>query len=238
MIGKVIGGGFGLLLGGLFGSSLLGLMLGIWLGHRFDCGLAALLKESGVWQFGFNQTHSDAQQIFFDVTFSVMGHLAKSDGVVSAREIQTAEQMMARLNMGVVARKAAMEAFRRGKQPGFDCDAACLQFRTMAQHHVALIQLFLDIQLQVALADGPMSAQKKRLFNRICSHLNVASPHFNQRQYQRQTGSQTTSGPTLTHAYRLLEVKPDASDDAVKKAYRKQMSAHHPDRLMAKGLPE
>ena len=43
---------------------------------------------------------------------------------------------------------------------------------------------------------------------------------------------------TLEDAYAILEVSPQASDREVKKAYRLLMSRHHPDKLVAKGLPE
>ena len=36
----------------------------------------------------------------------------------------------------------------------------------------------------------------------------------------------------------VLGVSPDASDDDVKRAYRRLMNRHHPDKLVAKGLPE
>ena len=35
-----------------------------------------------------------------------------------------------------------------------------------------------------------------------------------------------------------LEVSARASDQEVTKAYRRQMSRHHPDKLVANGLPE
>ncbi|MDD2843100.1 MAG: DnaJ domain-containing protein, partial [Tolumonas sp.] len=41
----------------------------------------------------------------------------------------------------------------------------------------------------------------------------------------------------LRDAYAILGVSADVSDADAKKAYRKQMSQHHPDKLVAKGLP-
>jgi DnaJ like chaperone protein len=39
-------------------------------------------------------------------------------------------------------------------------------------------------------------------------------------------------------AYAILNLSPDASDKQVKQNYRRLMSQHHPDKLVAKGLPE
>jgi DnaJ like chaperone protein len=45
-------------------------------------------------------------------------------------------------------------------------------------------------------------------------------------------------GMQLNAAYQILEVDPKASDEEVAKAYRRQLSKHHPDKLKANGLPD
>ncbi|MGH8297591.1 MAG: DnaJ domain-containing protein, partial [Steroidobacteraceae bacterium] len=42
----------------------------------------------------------------------------------------------------------------------------------------------------------------------------------------------------LDQAYKVLEAAPGDSDQDVVKAYRRQLSRHHPDKLKANGLPE
>jgi DnaJ like chaperone protein len=43
---------------------------------------------------------------------------------------------------------------------------------------------------------------------------------------------------SIADAYAILEIGSNSSDKEVKKAYRRMMSRHHPDKLVAKGLPE
>ncbi|HEX6927666.1 MAG TPA: DnaJ domain-containing protein, partial [Gammaproteobacteria bacterium] len=50
--------------------------------------------------------------------------------------------------------------------------------------------------------------------------------------------SRERAEPSLSDAYAVLGVDRTASDAEVKKAYRRLMSQHHPDKLAAKGLPE
>lgn len=67
---------------------------------------------------------------------------------------------------------------------------------------------------------------------------------YQQQGYQQQSGGgyqgarQSSSGPTLEDAYRVLGVSANDEREVVKRAYRKLMNEHHPDKLVAKGLPE
>src|SRR6185312_15409084 len=47
-----------------------------------------------------------------------------------------------------------------------------------------------------------------------------------------------SSGARLSDAYRVLDIAVTATNEEVVKAYRRQMSRHHPDKLVANGLPE
>jgi DnaJ-domain-containing protein 1 len=49
------------------------------------------------------------------------------------------------------------------------------------------------------------------------------------------TGGRAPAGMQLAAAYQILEVDPKASDEDVAKAYRRQLSKHHPDKLKANG---
>lgn len=60
--------------------------------------------------------------------------------------------------------------------------------------------------------------------------------------YQQQNSNyqhyQPTSGPTVEDAYKVLGVTASDDQKTIKRAYRKLMNEHHPDKLVSKGLPE
>ena len=58
------------------------------------------------------------------------------------------------------------------------------------------------------------------------------------RQAGAQGAGRASAERALSECYAELEIGADASDQEVTKAYRRQMSRHHPDKLVARGLPE
>ncbi len=241
LIGLVFGGPFGALFGGL---------IGYWL----DSQQRRQLMRSA--QARTRQGRAQAQSAFFRATFMVMGRVAKSDGLVSQSEIDVATALMSRMGLTQEQRREAIGLFNQGKEPGSDIESALSAFRRVADG--SLTQIFLEIQLQAAYAGGqPISAAERAVLKHVCSMLGVsnftfevihqrflAQQSFHSRQQQWRQGSHSyrqqsvqTERYSLDKAYGVLGVKADASDAEVKKSYRRLMSQHHPDKLVAKGLP-
>ncbi len=228
--GKIIGGGFGFLMGGPLGA-----LLGASFGHQFDKGISGL----GDLDVGDPQR---TQAAFFTACFSIMGHLAKADGHVSKAEISLAQQVMGQMNLDPEQRKAAIELFNQGKQDDFPLDEVLEQFRQECHRRRNLIQMFMEILISTAMADGKIDSAEKQVLLHIGGKLN-----FDQAQLEQLinmvSAQHSYAGPqsgqaSLEDAYALLGVSSSASDAEVKKAYRRLMSQHHPDKLVSKGLPE
>jgi len=234
--GKLIGGAFGFMLGGPLGA-----VLGAAFGHQFDKGLGGLERlEQGAATDGGTER---VQLAFFTATFSVMGHLAKADGRVSRDEIALAEAVMERMGLEPAMREAAVRLFDQGKQDNFPLDDVLDQFRREASRRRNLFRMFLEIQLQAALADGVIHAAERRMLERICDRLGLPRAElealeamFRAEQHHQKT--RPTQRPAVADAYAILGVQETADEAEIKKAYRRLMSRHHPDKLVAKGLPE
>lgn len=236
--GKVLGGTFGFMLGGPLGA-----LLGAVLGHQFDKGVRGGYGAAAGFDVGDQER---IQTAFFTATFSVMGHLAKVDGRVSKEEIEMARAVMAQMDLAPELRQAAIKLFAEGKRPDFPIEEVLEQFRRECHRRHTLMQLFIEIQLHAAYADGVMDPAEKNLLLRISEHLGFSRRDYErleamaraERHYAGWAGGRRPARATLKDAYAILNISRDASDAEVKKAYRRLMNQHHPDKLVAKGLPE
>ena len=218
-LGFVFGGPIGAMIGAALGGNL---DRGIKMGDRFDTG---------------NQER--VQAAFFTTTFSVMGHVAKADGHVSTQEISAAKNIMAQMQLSAEQRKAAIKFFDQGKTDDFPLEEILHQFKKECHGRRNLIQMFVEIQIATALADGKVDDSEKRVLYVIGKILGFSKSQidhlFNMANAQKASVSDSL---TLTQAYKILGITKDSSEAEVKKAYRRLMSQHHPDKLVAKGLPD
>lgn len=237
--GKIVGGAFGFMLGGPLGA-----VLGAAMGHNFDRGLSGMPK--GGHFGGFTQGDRERiQTAFFTATFSVMGRLAKADGRVSQDEIRQAQAVMAEMDLDASMRRTAVSLFDQGKSDDFPLEDVLDQFRRECHGRSTLIRVFIEIQLQAAYADGVMDRAERELLVHICHRLGFSELEFHRleqmaRAERHFAGGRAAQkrGPSLEDAYALLGITAGAKDAEVKRAYRRLMSQHHPDKLVSKGLPE
>jgi len=250
IFGKILGIFFGFLFGGLFGA-----LFGLFLGHQFDKARRlsqAGFRASSAFSGGPNQ--AERQNEFFKAAFSVMGHVAKAKGQVTKEEIQLASTMMTRMNLQGDQKKAAQDAFREGKSSGFPLNEVLERVRISSAGRHDLLQFFLELQISAAFADGDLHPAERSVLHVIAKGLGFSAKQLDQRlqmqeaafRFQREGGAggwnnaygqQTSSVDQLADAYKVLGINDDVESKEVKRAYRKLMNEHHPDKLVAKGLP-
>lgn len=227
--GKIIGGLIGLFTLGPFGAAL-----GAVLGHQYDQG-AARPGAGAANNFGAH---------FFTATFEVMGHIAKADGRVSEREIAAARSVMVALRLDEASVRAAIACFQRGKLPGFDFGGAAQAIRRACLGRPDLLRIFFEIQMRAALDGTDLAPPTRGHVQRLAQMLGISTPEFAHIEAALRSGgrpgarSAAAAAIPLDEAYAVLEVAVGASDAEVTRAYRRQLSRHHPDKLKANGLPD
>ena len=245
--GKVFGGAFGFLMGGPLGA-----VLGATLGHQFDRNL----QNIGFLEADLTpEIRNRLQMVFFSATFSIIGHVAKADGRVSEAEIDAARLIMNRMELPQELRKAAIRLFNEGKRSHFPLDEVLDHFRSECRRRYSLLSMFIELQLEAALADGALNPTEEQLLLYISDRLRFSRFEFHAikarmdaerrfarasyRFYQRSRRESALANEiSPADAYAVLGISSSASENEVKRAYRKLMSQHHPDKLVANGLPE
>jgi DnaJ like chaperone protein len=238
-LGKLIGALIGFWLGRWFG-----LFIGLILGHAYDVHRRRLEAQ---W-FGA-ASREQLEETFSRTTFSVMGHLAKADGRVSEAEIAVAEAVMARMNLAREQREQAIRWFQEGKRGDFPLDQTLEEFRRLFRWRQGAVLMFLEIQLNAALADRAIDPAQSQVLRRVFERLGFPPQLLEQMigmtrgarsyyQYTHANQARHPARPSLEDAYAVLGVPRSASEAEVKKAYRRLMSRHHPDKLASKGVPK
>lgn len=191
------------------------------------------------------------QAVFFKATFAVMGKVAKADGRVTEDEIQFARDVMARMNLPEERKREAMGYFSEGKEADFNIADLLQPLSRVIQSQASVKIMFVEIQLQAAMADGQISPAELAVVKEVCALLHMSSIEmaalmsrmqaqqaYQQQSYQQhQYFQQASEQSLLKEAYGVLGVQESNTEAEIKKAYRRLMNQHHPDKLVAKGLP-
>ncbi|WP_115719937.1 co-chaperone DjlA [Gallaecimonas mangrovi] len=238
MWGRIVG-----LLLGLAFARLPGAVLGFVVGWWFDKALKRDFNGAGFGKVWNRLDEAGRERIFFHTSFAVMGHLAKAKGRVREEDIAAASGLMDRLGLKGEKRRAAQEAFREGKSPGYPLEASVSALGEALAGQRELLQLFMEIQVALALADGNLQVEERRVLERVRKSLGLPERMLEGLIRMAKAGQAFTKAPEqsryarINDAYELLGLSRDADMQTVRRAYKKAMAEHHPDKLMAKGLP-
>ena len=205
---KWIGGGIGWALGGPIGA-----ILGFALGSAI--GSSSSTKREQIYT---RTTEQDFKASLLVMIACVM----KADGKVQRSELNVVKRFLV-ANFG---EEGALEALQMLKkildQPINEMEVAQQINRHM--NHSAKLQL-VRFLFDVAYADGQVNEAELLVIRRISAIFNISNTEF-----------ESLKAPYMKHidvnwAYKALEIEPSASNDEIKKAYRKMAMKFHPDKV-------
>lgn len=221
-LGKIVGGAIGFAVGGPIGA-----IAGAALGHTFD----DKDTHNRIHARGYLSYYEQAQMTFFVATFSMLAKLAEIDGRISEEEIHSIEDFMVRdLNLGPDGKRFATRIFRAAIDEQATFQDFARQFYNQFQGQPQLLELLIDVLLRVSVADGALSDSEEKLISSAAKIFN-----FDEQKYQEL---KTRYAPDFGKYYAILGVDSNASNEKIKKNYRKLVKECHPDTIASKGLPE
>jgi len=174
---------WGKLIGAIIGMAffkLPGAILGLIAGHMFDVNYAkGFSRQGGFARFFSSKDSIQNQAVFFHALFSSLGHICKADGQVTSAEIQVASKLMDDMNLHGEVRQEAQQAFREGKARDFPLTQMLASFKESAHGRRDIMQVFLEILIAAACADGRISANEFGILQKVALSLG-----FNQQDLQ------------------------------------------------------
>ncbi|WP_298622821.1 co-chaperone DjlA [uncultured Legionella sp.] len=173
--GKLLGAFFGYLTAGPLGA-----LFGILVGNFFDRGLATHFTNPH-WYY-LSEKRATVQKVFFEATFSVMGHIAKADGRVTEQELNMARILMKEMQLSKEQKTLAKRLFNEGKDPDFKLEETLSQLQRTCRDNRDLLKLFVDIQYRAAQVDG-LTTKKIKALDTVFSYLGFAPLHKQYRFY-------------------------------------------------------
>jgi len=220
--GKIMGGGVGFMLGGPLGA-----LIGATLGHALvDEKVRRERAEAGPMSAA-----EQRQTVFFTAVFAMLGKIAKADGRVCEMEIAAVRRFMGeQLRLDAAAQQFAIGIFNEAKDSDTPFEEYARQFGQVFADNASLRTMFYQVLFSVAMVDGQLHPAEEALLRAAPVPLGLHPDIFN--TVRRQFGHD------LSHHYAVLGLENGAALDEVKRAYRKLAAEYHPDKVVARGLPE
>ncbi len=158
----------------------------------------------------------------FEISLLILAAVViKADGKVNKKELDFVRSSF----IGMYGKGKADKAFKLFggiiKKNDISTRQVCMQIR---QHmtHASRLQL-LHFLFGIAKADGLVSQSEINIIKKISVYLYISNRDF----VSIKAMFYDASG----NAYKILEITKSATDAEVKKAYRKLVKKHHPDKL-------
>jgi len=155
--------------------------------------------------------------------------MAVSDGIVTASELRAFHRTV---EIPPAIAHQVDRVFKLAQQDVAGYDAYARKVRRFFAKEPDTLEHVLDSLFYIASADGLIHEAEFDYLRRVSDIFGFDAARFEQIAAQHML---LTDG---RDPYVVLGLMPGASLDEVKRVYRRLVAEHHPDRLIAKGVPE
>ena len=205
--GKLIGGGLGwVLLGGP-----LGVLFGIAVGSVIDKVVSSKQLEQG------KTTKGDFALSLLALIAAVM----KADGKVLKSELDYVKKYL-RQSFGDAQAYEMLSLLKDILEKDIDVRAIAMQISNNLDNSSKKQLVYFLIE--IAKADGHFHTNEKKVIENVISYLGFSS-------YEKEALFAMFNGGADNNAYKILEIDQNASNDEIKKQYKKLAKEKHPDKV-------
>jgi DnaJ like chaperone protein len=208
IFGKWLGGGLGFVMGGPIGG-----LLGFLVGSMID---GTTIHTSTYAPGTVRTSQGDFGMSLLVLVAAVM----KADGKVVKSELDYVKQFFVR-QFGEESAKHALLTLKDILKQEIPVRDVCLQIKGNMDY-ASRLQL-MHLLFNVSLADTVIHPLEFQLIEKISSYLGVSSTDF--------LSIKNMFIPETDSSYKILEIERTATDEEVKKAYRKMAVKYHPDKV-------
>ena len=214
--GKIIGGTTGFALGGPLGA-----IIGIMIGGSFDRSARKLSSSNQISQ-------QQKQNVFALCIIVLSAKIAKADGQVTKEEIYTFKE---KFNIQAEEMSEVSKIFNEAKKSSFGFKNIADQVGNLFSDNKVLLEQLLNNLFYIAEADGLTTSNELEVLRSISQSF-----HFNETDFQRIFHSRLNNKES--DPYKILGVTREDSDNNIRKKWIELSKEHHPDYLIAKGMPK
>ncbi|MCF6333316.1 MAG: TerB family tellurite resistance protein [Draconibacterium sp.] len=207
--GKWIGGGLGWAFGGPIGA-----IIGFTVGSLLDGGSQTQTGRTG--RLSGRTTTGGYLMSLLVLVAAVM----KADGKVLKSELDYVKVFMVH-NFGEASAVEAIKMLKDLLQQTIPVDEVCHQIR-QNMNSSARLQL-VHFMFGIAQADGDIDPRELNLITRICQQMGISNNDYE--------SIKSMFVPNTESDFKILGIERTATDDELKKAYRRMAMKFHPDKV-------
>ncbi len=223
--GKIVGGTAGFAIGGPIAA-----LLGVMAGHAVDHVLETRVSSETMPAAPRDpKDHPGLRQIAFTVGVIALGaKMARVDGEVTHREVEAFRSFfqVPEAEQGNVER-----FFNLAKRDSAGFETYARQVAALFPDAPEILESVLEGLFDIAKSDGKVGAAEAEYLAKVANIFGLSSSRFDRARA-------AALGEMECEPCVVLGIDPLATDEQVREAWLRQVKAHHPDRLIAEGLPE